>query len=67
MKINELLQSFTIYTTNEEKEVLDKLKEPCYIELFNERDRTIIESLVRKSLVSKIIHRSGVMVKQNES
>ena len=66
MKINEILTSFTIFTTNEEQKVLDKLKEPCYIEIFNERDRTIIENLVRKSLATKIVYRGGVMVKQND-
>jgi hypothetical protein len=65
MKINELIQNFTIFTTNEENAVLDKLTEPCYIENFNERDRTVIENLIRKSLVTKIIHHGGVMIKQN--
>ena len=66
MKINELIQNFTIFTTNEEQKILDSLKEPCYIEIFNERDRTVIESLIRKSLVTKIVSRSGVIVKQND-
>ena len=34
MKLNELVKGFEIYTTNEEKSLLDKLEKPCYIEFF---------------------------------
>lgn len=54
MKINELLKDFKIYTTNEEKEVLMKLTQPKYLSEFSERDKFIIETLIRKSLVIKI-------------
>lgn len=66
MKINELIQDFNIYLSNEEKTLLDKIKQPCYIEVFSERERVVIENLVRKSLVSKINFKGTILVKPNE-
>lgn len=54
MKLNELVKSFEIYTSNEEKEVLRKLDYPQYLNSFSERDQFTIEGLIRKSLVIKI-------------
>lgn len=54
MKINELLNGFTIYTSLEEDKVLSKLQTPAYLSTFNEREQVVIENLVRKSLVIKI-------------
>ena len=66
MKINELISDFTIFTTNEEKEVLDKLKAPCYYESFSEREQHVIGNLIRKDLASKIQFHNSTMVKRNE-
>jgi hypothetical protein len=54
MKINELLQGFSIYTSLEEERVLKKLASPAFLSDFSERDQVIIEGMVRKSLVIKI-------------
>jgi hypothetical protein len=54
MKINELLNGFKIYTSREEDAMLQRLQGPVYLESFNERDRFIIEGMIRKSLVIKI-------------
>jgi hypothetical protein len=54
MKINELVKTFEIYTSNEEKEVLKKLSRAHSLMSFSERDRFTIEGLVRKSLVIKV-------------
>lgn len=54
MKINELLQGFTIYKTIEEEKLLEKLQSPIYLSTFNEHDKFVIEGMVRKSLVIKI-------------
>lgn len=54
MKLNELVKSFEIYTTNEEKDILKKLNYPQYLSSFSERDQFTIEGLIRKSLVIKI-------------
>lgn len=67
MKINELVSNFSIYTTNEEQNLLDKLKNPCNINMFTEREQIVIDNLVRKSLVSKVKLSYGIMVRINEN
>jgi hypothetical protein len=54
MKINELIQSFEIWTTNEERTLLDKLKTPVKLSSLNEQDQFRVQALIRKSLVTKI-------------
>lgn len=54
MKINELLSGFEIFTSHEEDAILKKLSSPAYLSSFSERERFIIEGLIRKSLVIKI-------------
>lgn len=54
MKINELLGEFTIYRSREEDDMLKRLTEAAFLNSFSERDRFIIEGLIRKSLVIKI-------------
>ena len=65
MRINELIQKFTIQTSNEEKEVLGKLKSAKNLDTFMERDQEVINQLVRKSLVRKIEQDNNVMVVAN--
>ena len=62
MKINDLISDFRIAITNEEKIVLDKLKEPEYIKNFQEREQYVLENLIRKNLVSKIYYKGEVIV-----
>ena len=54
MKINELVQSFEIFTTNEERRLLGRLASALPLNTFNERDQVIIEGMIRKSLVIKL-------------
>lgn len=54
MKINELISNFTIFTSIEEDSMLERLQSVSYLNSFSERDRFIIEGLIRKSLVIKI-------------
>ncbi len=54
MKLNELVKSFEIYTSNEEKTILKRLDYPQSLSSFSERDQFTIEGLIRKSLVIKI-------------
>jgi hypothetical protein len=54
MKLNELLKSFEIYTSNEEKNLLARLKYPQTLTSFSEYDQFIIEGMIRKSLVIRI-------------
>ena len=54
MKINELLNGFTIYTSREEDAMLERLKTAIPLSSFNEHDQFIIEGMIRKSLIIKI-------------
>ena len=65
MRINELVTEFTIQTSNEEKEVLGKLKSAKNLDTFMERDQEVINQLVRKSLVRKIEQDNNVIVVAN--
>ena len=65
MRINELIQEFTIQTSNEEKEVLGKLKSAKNLDTFMERDQEVINQLIRKSLVRKIEQDNNTMVVAN--
>ena len=66
MKINELIQDFHIQRSNEEQEVLDKCTELKSFDSFPERERFILENLIRKALVSKVMQGRTVMVMANE-
>ena len=68
MKINELIKSFDIYVTNEEKALLEELGNGVRpISSFTEHDQVIINNLVRKSVISKVVkHKSSVMVMRND-
>ena len=48
MRINELIQEFTIQTSNEEKDMLSKLQSIKNLDTFMERDQEVINQLVRK-------------------
>lgn len=66
MKLNELLQDFQIFQTNEESEVLKRLEGIKALETFSEREQAIIENLIRKSLVSKVQRNGSTLVMVNE-
>lgn len=54
MKINELISSFEIWTTNEEAKLLERLKQPVKLRTLSEQDQFKIAAMIRKSLVTKI-------------
>lgn len=54
MKINELINTFEVYTTSAEKAMLKELTNPRALNSFSENDQFTIEGLIRKSLVIKI-------------
>ncbi len=66
MKLNELIDSFEVFTTNEETIELTKLDGMVPFDSLTERQQVIINNLIRKSLVSKIRSEKGVMVAKNE-
>ena len=65
MKINELIQDFTIQASNEEKAILSKLQEVKRLDHFVERDQEVIQNLIRKSLVRKIPKEDYTLVVAN--
>lgn len=66
MKLNELILNFEIQTSNEERQLLHRFNGVMLPEEFTEREQTIIENLIRKSLVSKIGHRGKTYLVKNE-
>lgn len=54
MKINELVQTFEIWMSNEEKTLLEQIDGPVPLASFTDREQVIIRNLHRKSLISKI-------------
>ena len=66
MKVSELLGSFEIFSTNEEDQLLAKLDTLTPLQSFPERQRFVIENLIKKSLVSKKMRGTQVMVIKND-
>ena len=66
MKIDDVLKNFEIFTTNEERVVLERMEGIRPMEAYTERERFVIENLVRKSLVSKVLHNRTYMVRKND-
>lgn len=62
MKINELLQDFEIWTTNEERELLKKLNKPVKLRRLSEQEQFKVQAMIRKSLVTKIGHEDPTVV-----
>lgn len=67
MKMNELLTDFYIQTSNEEKFMLEKMQGVRSLAAYTEREQTVIENLIRKSLVSKTIKNGFVYVVKNDN
>ncbi len=67
MKINELIDTFEIWTTNEEKELLKKLKQPVKLSSMNEHDQFRVQAMIRKSLVTKVGHIDPSVVANEEN
>ena len=65
MRINELIQEFTIQTSNEEKDMLSKLQSIKNLDTFMERDQEVINQLIRKSLVRRMDKDGQTMVVAN--
>lgn len=49
-----LLDNFSIWTTREEQQLLEKLKKPVKLSSLNEHDQFRVQAMIRKSLVIKI-------------
>lgn len=49
-----LLDKFSIWTTNEERALLEKLKKPVKLSSLSEQEQFKVQAMVRKSLVIKV-------------
>jgi hypothetical protein len=58
----DLLAGFEIFTTNEERELLKKLKKPIKLRQLSEHDQFQVQAMIRKSLVSKIGYEDPTVV-----
>jgi len=54
MKVSELVRSFQIWTSIEERALLKKLTQPTRLSTLPEREQQVAEALIRKSLLIKI-------------
>lgn len=54
MKVNEFVKNLDVWTSQEEKKLLETINEPKILANFDEREKTIIDSLIRKSLLIKV-------------
>jgi hypothetical protein len=62
MKINELIGSFEIWTTNDEAKLLERLKTPVKLASLSEQDQFKVQAMIRKSLLTKIGHEDPMVV-----
>jgi hypothetical protein len=67
MKINELLDGFEIWTTNEERKLLKKFIEPVRVSSLSEHEQFKIEAMIRKSLLTKIGHKDPMVVANDKN
>lgn len=67
MKLNQLITEFTIAVNNEETKVLELMDTDVRpFESFSEREKFIIEGLIRKSIVSKVYNKGSILVVVND-
>jgi hypothetical protein len=58
----DLIDGFEIWTTNEEVNLLNKLKRPVRLSSLTEHEQFTVQAMIRKSLVTKIGHNDPTVV-----
>lgn len=66
MKLNELISDFQIYISNEEAQLLERFDGVMTPAEFTERETGLIENLVKKSIISKVIHKGKTYLVKND-
>ncbi len=56
MKINDIISDFEIWTSIEEKALLEAIDEPKMLDSLTERQQVIAQQLIRKSLLIRVPH-----------
>ena len=67
MKINELISDFTIFTTNEEKSFIERFSGSVLLDTLTEREKVLVDNLVRKAIMSKRVCNGTEMVFLNDN
>ena len=68
MRLRNILQNISIYVTNEEQNLLDKFPDhKVNLASIVERDKIVIENLIRKSLITKINNNGVIFVQKNKA
>jgi hypothetical protein len=57
-----LLSHFQVWTTNEEAQLLKRLKEPVKLNRLSEHEQFTVAAMIRKSLITKIGHNDPSVV-----
>jgi hypothetical protein len=57
-----LLSHFEVWTTNEEAQLLKRLKDPVKLNRLSEHEQFTIAAMIRKSLVTKVGHNDPSVV-----
>lgn len=65
MKVNEFIRTVDVWTSREEQSVLSRITAPVMLSAFEEREKTIIEGLIRKSLLIKVQGQHAIYVYPN--
>jgi hypothetical protein len=58
----DLLSHFQVWTTNEEAQLLKRLKEPVKLNRLSEHEQFTVAAMIRKSLITKIGHNDPSVV-----
>ena len=66
MKLRDVFPTFSIAMTNEEDKIFSSFTVATPITSFTDREQYVIENLIRKSLVTKVLHKDAVWVVPNE-
>lgn len=65
MRINELVDTFEIYATNEERNLLERLIEPVVFDTLAPREQWITQNMLKKSLVKRYTKEGQTYVVKN--
>jgi hypothetical protein len=66
MKLNDLVGEFRIALTNEESKVLENMSQVAPLISYREREQQVIQNLIRKSLVTKVMRDGECLVVRND-
>ena len=66
MRLRNIISDIAIYVNNEEHALLDKLPNyPIDRMAISEREQIVVDHLIRKSLVKKILKNDKILVQKN--